>query len=103
VTNKRKTHEKQPTPSTIEATATTGCISFFSEAYQGEGEEGAGLMLLQVQIHPLPDNDVLFNEITEAMNAAAAKVLKQHNITLSETPDAVHDASFIEGDDTKVQ
>lgn len=90
----RKTHKPKPQPpqrsTTTDETVITcepvAGVSFFAEAYQGQGDEGKGLMLLQVQIHPLPDTAEIFQKVVDAMNSAAAQVLRDEGIAMGGDP-----------------
>ena len=43
-------------------------------------------MMVQIQIHPLPDKATLFKKIVDAINAAAGQVLHDEGITTELTP-----------------
>lgn len=99
MTNRRKAKDR------VETTTMPGSVNFFAEALAGEGEEGAGLMMLQVQVHPLPDGEVLFNKLVDAINKAAAEVLMAEGLLMEgATPQSVYAsnvASLMPEDDTK--
>lgn len=72
-----------------------GELQFNAEAYEGQGKEGKGLMMVQVQVHPLPNDPALFSRLVNAMNKVAAEVLAADGMILSVEPERVHESDDI--------
>jgi len=84
----------RPTPTSVTLETKPGRVNFFAEMYTSDEADAVGLMLLQVQVHPLPADVDLYDELSNVMNEAVAKVLRARGL--------VQGDEFIEDTDVEI-